>query len=438
MIRQWFRRQRAMRGKLAALEKVQAIIEFTPDGVVVDANPLFLQTMGYRLDEIIGKHHRQFVDPTEAASTAYAEFWARLGEGQADTGLYRRVNRDGGEVWLQSSYNPIYDASGRVTGIVKYATDVTARRRAEADMDGRLRAIDRAQAVIEFELDGTIVDANANFLAALGYERDEIIGRHHRMFVSPDEAASNAYASFWGRLREGRHDAGMYRRFGRGGRIVWIQATYNPILDAQGRPVRVVKYATDITAQTMAAQTLQREVVSLSQAVMDNARKADRAGELVGGARAAAQRGGGVVSDVVRTMDAIQDSTRSIEDILDLIDSIAFQTNLLSLNAAIEAAHAGETGKGFAVVADEVRQLATRSGAASRQIHALIAEARDRVDTGARMVGNAGTAMDEILGAVDHVTEVTGAIGESAGRQAEGIERVNAAVQELENVYGRI
>lgn len=438
MIRQWFRRQRAVHAKLAALDKVQAIIEFTPDGLVVDANELFLQTMGYRRDEIVGKHHRHFVDPDEAASTAYAEFWASLADGHADTGLYRRIHRGGGEVWLQSSYNPIHDASGRVTGIVKYATDVTARRRAEADMDGRLRAIDRAQAVIEFELDGTIVDANANFLAALGYERDEIVGRHHRMFVAPEEAASDAYASFWARLREGRHDAGLYRRFGRGGRIAWIQATYNPILDAHGRPVRVVKYATDITAQTMAAQTLQREVVSLSQAVMDNARKAGRAGEIVGDARAAAQRGGGVVSDVVRTMDAIQDSTRSIEDILDLIDAIAFQTNLLSLNAAIEAAHAGESGKGFAVVADEVRQLAMRSGSASRQIHALIAEARDRVDTGARMVGNAGTAMHEILGAVDHVTEVTGAIGESAERQAEGIERVNAAVQELENVYGRV
>jgi methyl-accepting chemotaxis protein len=432
------RQQQAMRGKLAALDKVQAIIEFSPDGTVLHANGLFLQTMGYRLGEITGKHHRQFVDPAEAGSTAYAEFWERLREGKTDSGLYRRLHKQGADVWLQSSYNPIFDAFGRVTGVVKYATDVTERRRAEADMDGRLRAIDRAQATIEFALDGTILDANANFLAAMGYTIDEIVGRHHRMFVDPTEAASDAYAAFWSGLRDGRHASALYRRFGRGGRIVWIQATYNPILDAHGKPVRVVKYATDITAQTMAAQTLQREVVSLSHAVLDNAEKAGRAEALADGARAAAQRGGGVVADVVRTMGAIQDSTRSVEDILEMIDTIAFQTNLLSLNAAIEAAHAGESGKGFAVVADEVRQLAQRSGHASKQIHALIGNARDRVDEGAELVGSAGLVMQEILGAVDHVTEVTSAIGESAQVQSTGIERVNAAVTQLESVYGRL
>lgn len=438
MIGRWIRQQQAMRGKLAALDKVQAIIEFAPDGTVLHANGLFLQTMGYRLGEITGKHHRQFVDPAEAGSTAYAEFWERLREGKTDSGLYRRLHKHGGDVWLQSSYNPIFDAFGKVTGVVKYATDVTERRRAEADMDGRLRAIDRAQATIEFALDGTILDANANFLAAMGYTIDEIVGRHHRMFVDPAEAASDAYAAFWNGLREGRHASALYRRFGRGGRIVWIQATYNPILDAHGKPVRVVKYATDITAQTMAAQTLQREVVSLSHAVLDNAEKAGRAEALADGARAAAQRGGGVVADVVRTMGAIQDSTRSVEDILEMIDTIAFQTNLLSLNAAIEAAHAGESGKGFAVVADEVRQLAQRSGHASKQIHALIGNARDRVDEGAELVGSAGLVMQEILGAVDHVTEVASAIGESAQVQSTGIERVNAAVTQLESVYGRL
>jgi methyl-accepting chemotaxis protein len=272
----------------------------------------------------------------------------------------------------------------------------------------------------------------------MGYTIDEIVGRHHRMFVDPTEAASDAYAAFWNGLREGHHASALYRRFGRGGRIVWIQATYNPILDAHGKPVRVVKYATDITAQTMAAQTLQREVVSLSHAVLDNAEKAGRAEALADGARAAAQRGGGVVADVVRTMGAIQDSTRSVEDILEMIDTIAFQTNLLSLNAAIEAAHAGESGKGFAVVADEVRQLAQRSGHASKQIHALIGNARDRVDEGAELVGSAGLVMQEILGAVDHVTEVASAIGESAQVQSTGIERVNAAVTQLESVYGRL
>jgi methyl-accepting chemotaxis protein len=432
------RQQQAMRGKLAALDKVQAIIEFAPDGTVVHANALFLQTTGYRLQDIVGRHHRQFVDPVEAGSPAYAAFWDGLREGKADSGLYRRLHKNGGDVWLQSSYNPIVDALGRVSGVVKYATDVTERRIAEADMDGRLRAIDRAQATIAFALDGTILEANDNFLAAMGYTLDEITGRHHRMFVDPTEAASDSYAQFWAGLRDGRHDSGLYRRFGKGGRVVWIQATYNPILDAHGNPVRVIKYATDITAQTVAAQTLQREVVSLSGAVLDNALKAGRAEELADGARVAAQRGGGVVADVVRTMGAIQESTRSVEDILELIDTIAFQTNLLSLNAAIEAAHAGESGKGFAVVADEVRQLAMRSGTASKQIHALIGDARERVDEGAELVGTAGLVMEEILGAVSQVTDVTTAIGESAKLQSTGIDRVNAAVSELESVYGQL
>lgn len=421
---------------MAALDKVQAIVEFTPDGYVRHANDLFLRTMGYRLDEIRGAHHRVFVAAADAALPSYEAFWDGLRDGRGDTGLYRRLRKDGGDVWLQSSYNPLLDRNGKVVGVIKYATDVTSQRIAAADMDGRLQAIDRAQATIEFDLDGTILEVNDNFLNAMGYARDEVVGRHHRIFVDPAEASSPGYATFWARLREGRHDAALYRRLGRDGRVVWIQATYNPILDFNGVPMKVIKYATDITAQTIAAQTLQREVVSLSGAVVDNAHKAGKAEELAGGARHAAERGGAVMRDVVRTMGGIQEGTRSIEEILELIDSLSFQTNLLSLNAAIEAARAGESGKAFAVVAEEVRQLAVRSAEASKQIHQLIGDARGRVDEGANLVGTAGHTMEEILAAIAHVTQVTGAISESAERQSSGIERVNAAVSELEAVYG--
>lgn len=217
---------------------------------------------------------------------------------------------------------------------------------------------------------------------------------------------------------------------------MWLQSSYNPLLDRGGEVTGVIKYATDITAQTVAAQTLQREVVALSGAVVDNAQKADNAEQLADGARGAAERGGEVMRDVVRTMGGIQESTRSIEEILELIDALSFQTNLLSLNAAIEAARAGESGKAFAVVADEVRQLAVRSAQASRQIHQLIGDARERVDEGANLVGTAGDTMDEIVAAIVDVTQVTGAISESAERQSSGIQRVNAAVTQLEAVYG--
>ncbi|MET0506102.1 MAG: methyl-accepting chemotaxis protein [Luteibacter sp.] len=436
MLRTWIDRNRRTQERLDALDKVQAIIEFTPEGYVRHANALFLQTMGYGLEEIRGAHHRLFVAPEDTASAAYEAFWAGLRAGRGDTGLYRRRRKDGGDVWLQSSYNPMFDRGGEVVGVIKYATDVTAQRIASADMDGRLQAIDRAQATIEFALDGTILEANDNFLNAMGYARDEVIGRHHRMFVDPAEASSPGYATFWARLREGRHDAALYRRLGRDGRVVWIQATYNPILDFNGVPMKVIKYATDITAQTLAAQTLQREVVALSGAVVDNAKKADKAEQLADGARDAAERGGEVMRDVVRTMGGIQEGTRSIEDILELIDALSFQTNLLSLNAAIEAARAGESGKAFAVVADEVRQLAVRSAEASKQIHQLIGDARERVNEGAGLVASAGDTMDEIVAAIVDVTQVTGVISESAERQSSGIQRVNAAVTQLEAVYG--
>jgi methyl-accepting chemotaxis protein len=436
MLLRWLKRDRDTRGKLDAIDKVQAVIEFAPDGTIRHANPLFLELMGYRLKELVGTHHRRFVRTEDVASPDYAAFWASLRTGQPDTGLYRRLRKDGREVWLQSSYNPLFDRHGQVTGVVKYATDVTAQRAEAADMDGRLQAIDRAQATIEFDLDGVILDANENFLTAMGYTLDEVVGRHHRIFVEAGEAGTAAYASFWARLREGHHHAALYRRIGGDGRVVWIQATYNPIFDSRGVPMKIVKYATDITAQTVAAQTLQREVVALSGAVIDNAGKATRAEELAGGARHAAERGGLVMSDVIRTMGSIQDSTRSIEDILELIDTLAFQTNLLALNAAIEAAHAGESGRGFAVVADQVRQLALRSADASKQIHHLIQDARTQVDEGAALVGTAGQTMGDIVDAIGDVTQVATAISESASVQASGIQRVNSAVTQLESVYG--
>jgi methyl-accepting chemotaxis protein len=422
--------------RLAAIDRVQAIIEFGPDGTIRDANPLFLRTMGYALPDIAGKHHRMFVLPDEASSEDYRSFWQRLREGRHDAGLYRRLTREGQEVWLQSSYNPLVDRRGRVTGIVKFATDVTAQRQSTADLESRIQAIDRSQGVIEFGLDGTILSANANFLQAMGYRAEEVIGRHHRMFVEPAEAARPAYQAFWQRLREGRHDAAVYRRVGKQGREVWIQATYNPVLDAAGRPTRVIKYATDITAQTLAAKTLQREVHGLSATVQESARHAAHATEAARKATETAQQGSQAMDAVVTTMAGIVESTRSVGGILELIDSLAFQTNLLSLNAAIEAAQAGERGRGFAVVADEVRQLARRSRDASKEIRALIDEARARVDQGTELVASTGHSMEEILRSIAEAHRLNGTISSSASAQASGIGRVNAAVAQLEQVYG--
>ena len=431
-------RLRPARGarRLAAIDRVQAILEFAPDGTIRDANPLFLHTMGYALPEIAGRHHRLFVMPEEAASADYRDFWQRLREGRHEAGLYRRLTREGREVWLQSSYNPLVDRRGRVTGIVKFATDVTAQRQSTADLESRIQAIDRSQGVIEFALDGTILSANENFLQAMGYRAEEVIGQHHRIFVEPAEAARPAYQAFWERLREGRHDAAVYRRIGKHGREVWIQATYNPVLDAAGRPTRVIKYATDITAQTVAAKTLQREVQGLSVTVQESARHAAHATEAARKATETAHHGSRAMDGMTATMAEIVQSTHSIGGILELIDSLAFQTNLLSLNAAIEAAQAGERGRGFAVVADEVRQLARRSRNASKEIRTLIEEARARVDQGTQLVASTGRSMEEILFSVAEAHRLNGTISSSANAQASGIGRVNAAVAQLEQVYG--
>jgi len=234
-------------GQVAAIRRSQAVIEFSVDGIILSANENFLQVMGYSLDEIRGQHHRMFVDPAQRDSVEYRAFWEKLSRGEYDSGQYRRIGKGGKEVWIQASYNPILDLKGRPIKVVKFATDVTARRLRAADFEGQLNAVSKAQAVIEFNLDGTIAKANDNFLNTMGYTLEEVLGRHHSMFVEPAHRDSAEYRSFWEKLARGEYDAGQYRRIGKGGREVWIQASYNPIFNMNGKPFKVVKYATDIT-----------------------------------------------------------------------------------------------------------------------------------------------------------------------------------------------
>ncbi|MEI4473975.1 PAS domain S-box protein [Frigidibacter sp. MR17.24] len=234
-------------GQIAAISLSHAIIEFALDGTILDANDNFLRATGYRLDEIRGRHHRLFVKPAEAQSHFYAAFWDRLREGHAESGEFHRHGKAGREVWFQASYSPVFDSTGAVVKIVKYATDVTEAKLRAVDHNGQLSALSRAQAVIEFAMDGTVLTANDNFLHTFGYELAEIQGQHHRMFVAPGEAGSQAYGEFWRKLATGEFQEAEYRRIGKGGREVWIQASYNPIFDPYGKPFKVVKFATDIT-----------------------------------------------------------------------------------------------------------------------------------------------------------------------------------------------
>jgi methyl-accepting chemotaxis protein len=258
-----------VKGQLEAINKTQAVIEFDPTGIIKFANDNFLSATGYHLDEIVGQHHRMFVDPAYAQSREYQSFWERLAHGEFATGEYRRFAKGHTEIWLQASYNPIYDMNGEVYKVVKYASDITQEKLANANFEGQIQAISKLQAVIEFELDGTIITANDNFLQTLGYSLSEIQGKHHRMFVQPEYAASRDYSMFWDKLNRGEYDASEYLRLGKGGKEVWIQASYNPIFDMNGKPYKVVKYATDITGQKSAQKAISRLIDAASRGDLD-------------------------------------------------------------------------------------------------------------------------------------------------------------------------
>jgi methyl-accepting chemotaxis protein len=260
-----------MKGQLEAISKSQAVIEFTMDGKVIHANGNFLNALGYTLDEIKGQHHSMFVDPAYRSSQEYRMFWDKLGRGEFDAGEYKRVGKGGKEIWIQASYNPIKDISGKAFKVVKYATDITQAKLHAADVAGQLNAINKAQAVIEFSLDGKILTANENFLNTLGYTLSEIKGQHHSMFVDPDYRAGIEYRMFWEKLGRGEFDAGEYKRVGKGGKEIWIQASYNPIMDMNGKPFKVVKYATDITKEKMQAADVagQLDAINKAQAVIE-------------------------------------------------------------------------------------------------------------------------------------------------------------------------
>jgi methyl-accepting chemotaxis protein len=357
--------------QVEAISKSQAVIEFNPDGTIVTANENFLKTLGYSLGEIQGKHHSMFVEPAMRESAAYREFWAKLNRGEFQAAEYKRIGKGGKEVWIQASYNPMLDRNGKVYKVIKFATDITAKKLGGMEDAGMIAAIGRAQAVIAFNLDGTIITANENFLKTLGYSLGEIQGKHHSMFVEPATRDSAAYREFWASLNRGEYQSAEYKRIGKGGREIWIQASYNPILDLNGKPFKVVKYATDTTAQVIArkksdsvrgmmetvaagAEELNASVREISETMNKSRKTASEAVVRVDSADQQAQR--------------LSAASESMGGIVELIGNITGQINLLALNATIESARAGEAGRGFAVVASEVKNLANQAKQATDKI----------------------------------------------------------------------
>jgi methyl-accepting chemotaxis protein len=432
--------------------------------------------VGFSRDEVVGHHHSIFVDEAYRQSQEYKDFWARLGRGEYQTGEYRRVAKDGREFWIQAAYNPICDAKGKPFKIVNYATDVTQQKLANADFTAQIAAIGKSQAVIEFELDGTIRCANANFLKAMGYTLEEIKGRHHSIFVDQNHSQSQEYKDFWARLERGEFQRGEYRRIGKGGDEVWIQGAYNPIFDLSGRPFKVVKYATVITEQVKLRGSLEsllqrvadtatvlasaaNELTSVSQQMAATAEEtatqanvaaaaSEQVSKNISTVATGTEEMGASIKEIAKnaneaakvattavrvaaktntTVAKLGESSAEIGNVIKVITSIAQQTNLLALNATIEAARAGEAGKGFAVVANEVKELAKQTAKAtediSRKIEAIQGDTKGAVEAITeigKIINQINDLQNSIASAVEEQTATTGEISRNVAEAAQG------------------
>lgn len=438
------KRNAEFEGKMKSVDRVQAIIEFDTRGRVLHANDNFLATFGYKLEEVVGEHHRLFCDPVYGRSADYVAFWDRLGRGEFETGEFRRIDKSGRDVWIQASYNPILDDEGRPYKVVKFATDITGTKLRNAEFEGTTSAISRSQAVIEFDMQGNILKANNNFLRTLGYTSDEIKGQHHKIFCEEALVKSTEYRNFWADLGEGQFKSGRYKRVGKHDVEVWIQATYNPILDLKGQPYKVVKFASDITEQVQREQLIQDKVHSITQ-VLDElstsidsiAKGSERSTLLAKETHGQATSGHALLNQSKAAIDEIAKANQAVNEIINTITEIASQTNLLAFNAAIEAARAGEHGLGFSVVADEVRKLAEKSTQSVREIARTIDQTSLRVQDGQQLSGQVASAFEQILKAIENTSQSIGMIHAATQEQSAATRNVSTLLNELNAGQGR-
>lgn len=389
--------------KIDALDKSLAMIEFDVKGTILAANANFCKALGYEAREIVGKHHSLFVEPEYAASQAYRDFWSRLAQGQFDAREYLRLGKGGREVWIQASYNPVKNAAGQVTKVLKVATDITAQKEAEAERAAKLAAVERVQATIEFTTEGVILNANENFLSVVGYGLSEIKGKHHSMFVDPTYARSPAYAEFWRKLNAGEFVAEEFKRIGKGGKEVWIQASYNPVFDAKGRVAKVVKFATEVTGRVNAVDQI---AVALERLAANDL---------------SYRMSASIDAQFARVRDDFNSAVQALDETIGAVamttqnvnagaNEISTASDDLSRRTEQQAASLEET----AAALDQITATVGRSAEGAKRASEAASGARVDAAKSGEIVGEAVTAMDGIEESSSQINQIIGVIDEIA------------------------
>ncbi len=475
-----FSQSKDQKSQFQALSEHYSIISFKPDGTILEANNNFLNTFGYQSNEIIGKHHRIFCDNKYSNSEDYKKFWNELKDGKVQSSEFKRIKKDKSSIFIQATYNPIKNKLGKVYKIVKLAQDITENKLQNLYYQGQIEAIHKSHAIIEFDMDGNILHANDNFLNTMGYHLDEIVGKHHSIFCTNSYKNSIEYVKFWEKLKKGKHDAGEYLRLGKNSKNIWIQATYNPIMDLDNKPVKVVKYATDITFKknlffdieskvsdfknsldyllktsmnmtkraketTKSSQEVSNSINIISEGVIDIDSKTDHMhnsmieiSTISSEAKNIAQLVSNQSKSTSSSINNLDAQSQKIGQTIQIISQIAFQTNILSLNAAVEAATAGEAGKGFAVVASEVRNLATRSNEAAKEITQMVEDiqfqVKDSLDSINKIDGTISNMREMSVNISDSIIQQKNFANEISHITSESTKDINHIVSNISNL----